>query len=146
MNIIVILSGQYWIILNHKLAMRHNIYYIVLVQNVFLIINLHGVPIKLMWVAHHDFTMWWNFQSGIHVLNVYLFCCVYKNENENLKEITIITIYLSMIYFQVAVESGESAFEYESISIQDNSPVNTDMAFDRSRSHIYVMTQKKVSN
>ena len=45
---------------------------------------------------------------------------------------------------QVVIESGTVAKEYETIPIDVGSPVNKDMAFDRPKEHVYVMTAKKV--
>ena len=45
---------------------------------------------------------------------------------------------------QVVIESGDEAKEYESVVIEEGSPINPDMGFDRAGEHIYVMTLKQV--
>lgn len=45
---------------------------------------------------------------------------------------------------QVVVESGKSGSEYDDIVIDASSKVNSDMFFTPQKSHIYVMTEKKV--
>ncbi len=42
------------------------------------------------------------------------------------------------------IESASSATEYETMTVQESSPVNADLAFDRSQTHVYAMTEKKV--
>jgi hypothetical protein len=44
----------------------------------------------------------------------------------------------------VVVESGKSGSEYDDMVIDAGSRVNADMFFDPPKSHIYVMTQRKV--
>ena len=46
--------------------------------------------------------------------------------------------------FQVVIENGSAALEYETISIDAGSSINTDMGFDRSFTHVYAMSEKKV--
>ena len=46
--------------------------------------------------------------------------------------------------FQVVIESGTEAKDYETVPIDVGSPVNKDMAFDNSKEHVYVVTLKKV--
>jgi len=46
---------------------------------------------------------------------------------------------------KVVIESGTSATEYESIHVEDTDPhIKSDLVFDRTRSHLYVMTENKV--
>lgn len=42
------------------------------------------------------------------------------------------------------MESPKSGSEYADLTIDANSSVNADMFFDPQKSHLYVMTQKKV--
>lgn len=46
---------------------------------------------------------------------------------------------------KVVVESGTSAIEYADITIDENSPVNSDMHFDLQELNLYVMTKNRVS-
>ena len=45
---------------------------------------------------------------------------------------------------QVVIDSPQTAVEYESMTVDAGSPVNADITFDRSKNHVYVMTDKKV--
>lgn len=45
---------------------------------------------------------------------------------------------------KVVIETGSSAIEYADIPIEDNSPVNADMFFDKTEMHLYSMTRRKV--
>ncbi|XP_059489451.1 plexin-A2 isoform X1 [Neocloeon triangulifer] len=46
---------------------------------------------------------------------------------------------------KVAVESSESALEYGDIAVDEGSLVNADLHFDSKLTHLYVMSEKKVS-
>jgi len=46
---------------------------------------------------------------------------------------------------QVALHDDASSYEYEDVSIVENSPVNGDLLFSSNHSHLYVMTTDKVS-
>ena len=43
------------------------------------------------------------------------------------------------------IESATNAHEYETVAVDPDSPIARDMDFDRSESHVYVMSEKKVS-
>lgn len=47
---------------------------------------------------------------------------------------------------QVVVESSTSALEYGDLTVEEGSPVNPDLHFDSQLMHLYVMTERKVSN
>jgi len=42
-------------------------------------------------------------------------------------------------------DSGKGASEYGDISVDQGSPVSSDLVFDPQRMHLYVMTERKVS-
>lgn len=46
---------------------------------------------------------------------------------------------------KVAVESSREAFEYSDMLIEEDSPVNADLRFDRLRDYLYVMTERTVN-
>lgn len=44
------------------------------------------------------------------------------------------------------METVTKASEYSDIVIDEGSPINADMVFDKAKNHLYVMTEKKVSH
>ena len=46
----------------------------------------------------------------------------------------------------MVIESATNAHEYEAVPVDPDSPIARDMDFDRSESHVYVMSEKKVSH
>ena len=46
----------------------------------------------------------------------------------------------------MVIESATNAHEYETVAVDPDSPIARDMDFDRSESHVYVMSEKKVSH
>jgi hypothetical protein len=63
--------------------------------------------------------------------------------------VKLVLNYKSIKYFfvknlQVVVESGKSGSEYDDIVIDADKSVNSDMFFDSQKSHVYVMTERKV--
>lgn len=46
---------------------------------------------------------------------------------------------------QVVVETETRAINYETVTVERGVPVNSDLALDRSKSHVYVVTGKRVS-
>ena len=46
---------------------------------------------------------------------------------------------------QVAVETATRAINYETVMVERDVAVNPDLAMDRSKSHVYVVTGKTVS-
>ena len=48
--------------------------------------------------------------------------------------------------FQISLESKSEANIYETVTVQANRPVNKDLNFDEEREHLYVMTDKRVSD
>ncbi|GBN87525.1 hypothetical protein AVEN_232499-1 [Araneus ventricosus] len=47
--------------------------------------------------------------------------------------------------FQAVVETVLKASEYADLVIDERSPVNAEMVFDRAKNHLYVMTEKRVT-
>ena len=46
--------------------------------------------------------------------------------------------------FQMVVNTGTNATEYETVVVDEGNRVNRDMAFDHSGSYVYVVTTRKV--
>lgn len=44
------------------------------------------------------------------------------------------------------MESSTAALEYGDLTVEEDSPVNPDLHFDSQSMHLYVMTEKKVSD
>ena len=49
-----------------------------------------------------------------------------------------------MLCLQVVIESATSAHEYETVTVDAGSSIARDMDFDRSQTHVYVMSERKV--
>jgi len=45
---------------------------------------------------------------------------------------------------QVVVQEDGDSYQYEDITVLENSAVNRDMVFSENRSHLYVLTNNKV--
>ncbi|CAH1783359.1 unnamed protein product [Owenia fusiformis] len=46
---------------------------------------------------------------------------------------------------KVVIETKDRAEEYEDVVIEEGEPIKKDMPFDRSKKHLYIMTNKKIS-
>lgn len=55
---------------------------------------------------------------------------------------SVSSVYALML--QVALHDDGSSYQYEDLSIVENSPVNSDLLFNANHSHLYVMTTNKV--
>ncbi|GBN81876.1 hypothetical protein AVEN_17175-1, partial [Araneus ventricosus] len=50
---------------------------------------------------------------------------------------------ITCLLFTAVVETAVKASEYADLVIDEGSPVNADMVFDKHRNHLYVMTEKR---